>query len=113
MQLTLLSTIIFILSLYSIRKKHKRRLFILKLLIAVQKIIIYIMKFIHTIINIYFFIRENPTPRKVYFIGPSERVKSWLSEALTRNVRPDSNSRPSVQISNHLSSRHAFRELNN
>jgi len=40
-------------------------------------------------------------------VGPSEGVKPWLSQALTRDACPDSNSRPAVQISNLLSSRYA------
>jgi len=35
-------------------------------------------------------------------MGSSERVKFQLSQALTRDARPDSNSRPAVQISNFL-----------
>jgi hypothetical protein len=56
----------------------------------------------------FFFIRENPTPRKAYFMGPDERVKHWLSQDFTKNTRSDSNSRPVVQISSPLPSRHAF-----
>jgi hypothetical protein len=39
-------------------------------------------------------------------VGPGEQVKIQLSQALTRDVRPDSNSRPTVQISSSLSSHH-------
>jgi hypothetical protein len=39
-------------------------------------------------------------------VGPGEQVKLQLSQALTRDVRPDSNSRPTVQISSSLSSHH-------
>jgi len=55
----------------------------------------------------YYFIRENPTLWKAHFMDPGERVKSRLSQALTRSARPDSNSRPAVQISNPLPSRYA------
>jgi len=61
----------------------------------------------HAAVNtffLFFFIWENPTFRKEHFVGPSERVKPWPSQALTRDARPDSNSRPAVQIppkSNH------------
>jgi hypothetical protein len=40
-------------------------------------------------------------------VGPGEEVKPRLSQALTRGARPDSNSRPAVQISNPLPSRYA------
>jgi hypothetical protein len=53
-----------------------------------------------------FFIRENPTFRKVHFVGPDERVKPRLSHILIRGARPDSNSRPAVQISSFLLSRY-------
>jgi len=55
----------------------------------------------------FFWIRGNPTSRKAHFMGPGERVKPRLSQALTKGARPDSNSRPAVQISSPLSSRHA------
>jgi len=55
----------------------------------------------------FFWIRGNPTPRKAHFVGPGERVKPRLSQALTRDACPDSNSRPAVQISNSLLSRYA------
>jgi len=41
-------------------------------------------------------------------VGPDEGVKPWLSQALTRDARPDSNLRPAVQISNTLPSRYAL-----
>ena len=41
-------------------------------------------------------------------MGLGERVKSRLSQALIRDARPDSNSRPAVQISSPLPSRYAF-----
>ena len=40
-------------------------------------------------------------------MGPGERVKPRLSQVLIKDVRPDSNSRPAVQISSFLLSRHA------
>jgi hypothetical protein len=60
----------------------------------------------------FFFIRGNPTIEKAYFIGLDERVKPRLFQALTRGARPDSNSRPAVQISSPLSLRHASWGLN-
>jgi hypothetical protein len=36
------------------------------------------------------------------FVDPDKRVKSWLFQALIRGARPDSNSRPAVQISSYL-----------
>ena len=55
----------------------------------------------------YFWIRGNLTSRKVHFVGSGERVKPRLSQAFTRNACPDSNSRPVMQISSPLTSRHA------
>ena len=55
----------------------------------------------------FFWIWGNPTSWKAHFVGPGERVKPRLSQALTRGARPDSNSRPAVQISNLLPSRYA------
>jgi len=40
-------------------------------------------------------------------VGPGEQVKPQLSQALTRGARPDSNSRPAIQISSPLPSRYA------
>jgi len=58
--------------------------------------------------NIFFFgFEETSPPRKAHFVGPGEGVKPRLSQALTRGARPDSNSRPAVQISNPLPSRYA------
>ena len=58
--------------------------------------------------NIFFFrFEETPSPRKAHFMDPGERVKPRLSQALSRGARPDSNSRPTVQISNPLPSRYA------
>jgi hypothetical protein len=58
-----------------------------------------------TPITFFFFgFEETSTPRKAYFVGPGEGVKPRLSQALTRGARPDSNSRPAVQISNPLPS---------
>jgi len=39
-------------------------------------------------------------------VGPGERVKPRLSQALTRGAHPDSNSRPAVHISSLLPSRY-------
>jgi hypothetical protein len=55
----------------------------------------------------FFFGFEEPHPRKVHFVGLGERLKPQLSQALTRDARPDSNSRPAVQISSPLPSHHA------
>jgi hypothetical protein len=55
----------------------------------------------------FFWIQGNPTLRKAHFVGLDERVKPRLSQTLTRDARPDSNSRPVVQISNPLHE-HAF-----
>jgi hypothetical protein len=55
----------------------------------------------------FFFDSRKPHPWKAYFVGPGERVKPRLFQALTRGTRPDSNSRPTVQISSPLPSRHA------
>jgi len=50
--------------------------------------------------DFFFGFEETSPPRKAHFVGPGERVKPRLSQALTRDARPDSNSRPPVQISN-------------
>jgi len=55
----------------------------------------------------FFLFEETSLPRKAHFVGPDEGVKPWLSQALTRGARPDSNSRPAMQISNPLLSRYA------
>jgi hypothetical protein len=55
----------------------------------------------------FFWIRGNLTLRKAYFVGSGE-LKSRLSQALIRNIRPDSNSRPAVQISSLLLSCYDF-----
>ena len=58
---------------------------------------------IHHHLNIFFFwIRENLTYQKVYFMDLGEQVKSRLSQILTKNARLNSNSRPIIQISNAL-----------
>jgi hypothetical protein len=57
-------------------------------------------------INFFFWIRGNLIPRKRHFVGSGEGVKPRLSQTLTRDARPDSNSRPAVQISNLLPSRY-------
>jgi hypothetical protein len=56
---------------------------------------------------ILFWIQGNPTSQKTYFMGPGKRIKPRLSQALTRSARPDSKSRPAVQISSPLPSRYA------
>jgi hypothetical protein len=43
---------------------------------------------------------ETPSPGKRTFMDLDERVKLRLFQALTKDARPDSNSRPTVQISN-------------
>jgi hypothetical protein len=53
-------------------------------------------------IYIYFLDSRKPQSRKAHFVGPGKEVKLRLSQALTRGARPDSNSRPAVQISNPL-----------
>jgi len=52
----------------------------------------------------FFWIRGNIIPWKTYFVGPGERVKSRLSQALTRGAPPDLNLRYVVQISSSLPS---------
>jgi hypothetical protein len=44
----------------------------------------------------YFWIRENFTLEKAHFVDPNEQVKPRLFQALTRDARPDSNSRPTM-----------------
>jgi hypothetical protein len=58
------------------------------------------------LIKFFFFIRGNFIFWKTYFVGSDERVKLWLSQTLTRGARPDSNSRPAVQILSLLPSRY-------
>jgi len=60
----------------------------------------------HRITHFFFWIRGNLTSRKAHFVGPGEGVKPRLSQVLTKGARPDSNSRPAVQISNPLPSRY-------
>jgi hypothetical protein len=55
----------------------------------------------------FFWIRGNSTSQKAHFMGPGEQAKLRLSQTLTRGARPDSNSRPAVQISSPLPSRYA------
>jgi len=55
---------------------------------------------------IFFLFEETSFPRKIHFVDPGERVKPQ-SQALIRGARPDSNTRPAMQISNPLSSRYA------
>jgi hypothetical protein len=60
-------------------------------------------------LNFFFFwIWENLIFQKTYFIHLDEGVKLYLSQTFTRNARPDSNSRPAMQISNLLSLHYAF-----
>jgi hypothetical protein len=59
----------------------------------------------------FFWIRGNLISWKAHFVGPGERVKLRLSQTLTRDACPDSNSRPAVQISSFLSSRYAPEDL--
>jgi hypothetical protein len=54
------------------------------------------------IISFLFWIRGNPTFLKAHFVGSGERVKPRLFQALIRNARLDSNSRPAIQISSSL-----------
>jgi hypothetical protein len=44
----------------------------------------------------FFLDSRKPHSRKAHLVGLGEGVKPWLSHALTRGVRPDSNSRPAV-----------------
>ena len=69
-------------------------------------IIVFQIIFCVKILFFFFWIRGNPTSRKTHFVGPGERVKPRLSQTLTRSARPDSNSRPAVQISNPLPPRY-------
>jgi hypothetical protein len=55
-------------------------------------------KYIICILFLFIWIRGNPTPRKAHFMDPGEFVKLRLSQALIKSARPDSNSRPAVQI---------------
>jgi len=57
--------------------------------------------------DIFFLFEETSPSRKAHFVGPGKGVKLRLSQALTRDARSDSNSRPAVQISNPLPSRYA------
>jgi len=57
---------------------------------------------------IFFLFEETSTHQKAHFVGSGEGVKPRLSQALTRGARPDSNSRPVMQISNPLPSRYAL-----
>jgi hypothetical protein len=55
---------------------------------------------------LFFGFKETSPFRKAYFVGSSEGVKPQLFQALTKGARPDSNSRPAMQISNLLLSRY-------
>jgi hypothetical protein len=57
--------------------------------------------------KLFFWIWGNLTPPKAYFVGPGEGVKPRLSQTLIKDARLDSNSRPTVQISNPLPSCYA------
>jgi len=50
-------------------------------------------------------------PQKMHFMSPGKGVKLRLFQALRRDARPDSNSRPAVQILNSLSSRYVHHNL--
>jgi len=56
----------------------------------------------------FFFIRENLTFRKVYFVGPDEGVKLQLFQTLTRNACLNLNLRSTIQILNSLPSRYTY-----
>jgi hypothetical protein len=57
-----------------------------------------------------FWIRENLIFWKAHFVGPGERLKPRLSQALIKDAHPDSNLRSVVHISNSLSSHHTYWE---
>jgi hypothetical protein len=67
---------------------------------------VFLITFLIKLFFILFFIRGNFIFWKTYFVGSDERVKLWLSQTLTRGARPDSNSRPAVQILSLLPSRY-------
>jgi len=86
---------------------HKFQKNYLEIIVRKKKSIIYSFFFNFLFKYIFFFIWENFTSRKAHFVDPGERVKPRLSQTFTRGARPDSNSRPIVQISNPVSSRYA------
>ena len=47
------------------------------------------MCILHRVLLIFFFMRENPIPRKTHFVGPDEQVKPQLSQALTKGLAED------------------------
>jgi len=67
---------------------------------------VFLITFLIKLFFILFFIRGNFIFWKIYFVGSDERVKLRLSQTLTRDARPDSNSRPAVQILSLLPSRY-------
>jgi hypothetical protein len=67
---------------------------------------VFLITFLIKLFFILFFIRGNFIVWKTYFVGSDERVKLRLSQTLTRDARPDSNSRPAMQISSLLPSRY-------
>ena len=86
---------------------HKFQKNYLEIIVRKKRSIIYSF-FFNFLFKLFFFLdSRKPHPRKAHFVGPGKRVKPRLSQALTRGARPDSNSRPAMQISNSLSSRHA------
>jgi len=66
--------------------------------------LLYITRMDFFLIFFFFLDSRKPHSPKTHFVDPGEGVKSRLSQALTRDARPDSNSRPAVQISNPLPS---------
>jgi len=68
---------------------------------------------LYTICCSYFFFLNLRKPHfpEAHFVGPGEQVKLQLLQALTRDIRPNSNSRPTVQVSSFLSSHHVSRLL--
>jgi hypothetical protein len=46
-------------------------------------------KYIICIPFFFIWIRGNPTPRKVHFMDPGERVKSRLFQTLIKSARPN------------------------
>jgi hypothetical protein len=89
---------------------HKFQKNYLEIIVRKKRSIIYSF-FFNFLFKYFFFYSRKPQPRKAYFVGPGEWVKLWLSQALIRDARPDSNSRPAMQISNPLSSPHAHWRL--
>jgi len=65
--------------------------------------------FIFLLAIFFFGFEETLFSWKVYFVSSGEGVKPRLFQALTRSARPDSNSKPAMQISNSLPSHYALR----